>query len=153
MSSSPQGIHDTLFANELALPPLEFRLPNSCLVDLDFDDCTLLDFLKRKVAAHPRDLLSHARRILVARRQNNVDETFGALLDLFVATGANGLNLRQRLLTRCFAMLDTEKASFLQAGLAAGLSANVSWPGAASVLADGAISDRKAVSKFVQSKN
>ena len=148
----PRCISDISLSNAVEIPSPEFRLPTSCQLDVELEDAGLLDFLARKVAARPRDLVNHARRIFLARRQNDAEETFAALFDLFVATGANGLGLRQRLLRRCTPLLDSNSLEFLQAGLANGLTENSEWPCAESMLASGVVGHRKAVTRLGQNK-
>ena len=148
LNSQPRHISDISLSNAVEFPSAEFRLPTSYQLDVELEDAGLLDFLARKVAARPRDLVSHARRILLARRQNDAEATFAALFDLFVAAGASVLSLRQRLLNRCIPMLDSKSVIFLQSGLANGLPANIAWPCAESMLASGAISHRKAVTRM-----
>jgi hypothetical protein len=145
LNSQPRHISDISLTVEFPSP--EFRLPTSCQLDVELVDAGLLDFLARKVAARPRDLVNHVRRILLAR-QNDAEATFAALFDLFVAAGASGLSLRQRLLNRCIPILDSKSVILLQSGLANGLSANIAWPCAESMLASGTISHRKAVTRM-----
>lgn len=152
LNSQPRRIPDISLSHAGEYPSPEFRLPTSCQLDVELEDAGLLDFLARKVAAHPRDLVNHVRRILLARRHNDAEETFAALFDLFVATGASGLSLRQRLLSRCSPMLDSKNVIFLQSVLAGGLLVNIACSCTASMLASGAISHRKAVTRQGQSK-
>ncbi|MGZ8217077.1 type IV pilus assembly protein FimV [Methylomagnum sp.] len=50
------------------------------------------------IARNPRDLLSHVRRIVLARDHGADEELFPALLDLFLVLGSKGFDLRKRML-------------------------------------------------------
>ncbi len=74
----------------------------------------IADYLAYSVAAAPDNLLRHTQRIFHHYRLNDYDGLYAALLDLFVALGQRGHELRRRLLngarTRlrrdCYACLD-----------------------------------------------
>jgi len=75
-------------------------------------------FLAHQVARSPQDLRAHVQRILLHVRQRNPDETFGALIDLFVVLGAQGQPLRQRMLASAAPILHEDHARILRRTLA-----------------------------------
>ena len=110
-------------------------------------DTQALLHLRSRVAFMPGDLLSHTQRVLLCYHLSDPDQTFGALVDLFVATGANALPLRNTLLSRCQALLSLEQRAILTLHLVNGLS-SISAPNCTqSVLGSGYISQLSAVSK------
>ncbi|CAI8882498.1 type IV pilus assembly protein FimV [Methylocaldum szegediense] len=58
----------------------------------------IADYLAHSVAAEPDNLLRHTQRIFHHYRQNDHDGLYAALVDLFIALGQRGHDLRRRLL-------------------------------------------------------
>lgn len=83
-----------------------------------------LAYLARRVASHPGDLVSHARRVILAQTLGDTEETFAGLVDLFVATGARGHAIRRRLLAAGSAVLTPLQRQFLEKHLVEGLQAD-----------------------------
>jgi len=88
-------------------------IPNACL----------LNHLAHRVSRNPADLLSHVQRIILCADQRRVNETYGTLLDLFIALGDKGYDLRLRLLNRCREVLSMQQYDTLKAAALSGLSA------------------------------
>lgn len=80
-------------------------------------------FLARAIARDPTNLRMHVQRVTLWTASHRREETFGALVDLFVALGERGNALRTRLLASAPADLDPGQRSFLEGRLATGLSA------------------------------
>lgn len=120
------------------LPDPEFRLPLGCFgLDVGPADRLMLDHLARKVVAMPGDLLAHTRRVLLAKRLEDPEETLGALVDLFIATGPRGRGLRQRLLDVCSPLLAGDRRRQLEERMATGWPADMTSPSVASLLPSG----------------
>ncbi len=71
-------------------------------LQVHIDDYTqakiLADHLSHRVSRHPQDLLSHVQRIHLACRLQDSRIVYAALLDLFIALGEGGQDLRRRML-------------------------------------------------------
>ncbi len=135
-------------SSELGVPEPEFRIEyGTHHLDVGSADEAMRIYLARKVAAVPTDLLAHTRRILLARRCNDREETLGALVDLFIATGPKGQGLRQRLLDACGAVLSTKHRLMLTDRMAMGWSADTPSPSAASLLPSGKVGSAMIVSR------
>ena len=132
----------------LEAPEPVFRLSSSCkLQDIDDDDA-MASHLARRISAHPGHLLSHARRVLLARRREDTEELFGALVDLFVATGPLGLDLRRRLLSSTGDLLAPLRRKYLYANLECGLSPVAQVACHAALLTSGTRGLGKAIVRF-----
>ena len=79
------------------------------------------DHLEKRLRRNPRDLLSHVQRILLHRAQKKPDQTYGALLDLFLVLGSRGQALRKNILKRCRKLLAEKHYRFLKDHLETGL--------------------------------
>lgn len=110
-------------------------------------DKQALSHLCARVAATPGDLLSHTQRILLSYRQGDTDHAFGALVDLFVATGTKALPLRKTLLARCQDLISFEQRTLLSMNLVVGLTETTAPACSHSVLGKGIISQSCAVSR------
>lgn len=108
-------------------------------------DKQALAHLCARVAAEPNNLLSHAQRILLSLRLRDADHAFGALVDLFAATGPKALSLRKSLLRRCKGLISAEQSGHLESRLILGLTAMTAPACAKSVLSKGLISRIHAV--------
>jgi len=135
-------------SSDLGVPEPEFRIDYGTFhLDVGSADEAMRTYLARKVAAAPTDLLAHTRRILLARRCNDREETMGALVDLFIATGARGQGLRQRLLDACGPLLSTKHRLMLADKMATGWPADTPSPSPASLLPSGKVGSGRIVSR------
>ena len=92
-------------------------------------DCDeYLSWLHRRIVRNPRDLLSHSQRIMLSHQQENTKELVGALLDLFIATSNDALDLRRSLLALVRDGLDREHFVFFLRHLQQGLGSSDSVP-------------------------
>ena len=132
----------------LALPEPVFRLAASCQLQIKDDDEATVNHLARKISAYPGHLLSHARRVLLARRREDAEDLFGALVDLFVATGPLGLDLRRRLLSSTGDLLAPLRRKYLYANLESGLSPTAQVACRAALLTSGSRSVAWAIVRF-----
>lgn len=90
------------------------------------------------VARDPLDTEAHARRVLHALHAGEDTQVLTALLDLFLALGSKGRELREHLLTLAEARLPAEDAEFFRQRLDEGLSPQAGLPlGTLSVLDTG----------------
>ena len=87
----------------------------------DPPDQAMLDLLSYSVARSPGDLISHTRRILLSKARGDADQTFGALVDLFIAVGPKGQSLRRNMLQRCLDVITAEQQAWLQQHIEQGL--------------------------------
>lgn len=87
----PESLQASVEPAFVARETFDFRLPSVCRDSLG-------EYFCHCIARNPRDLLSHVRRIVLAHDQGASDELFPALLDLFIALGSKGLDLRKRML-------------------------------------------------------
>ena len=111
--------------NAFSIPVLDpaFRfLPGNHDLLPDPPDQAMLDLLCYSVARHPQDLISHTRRILLSHARGNADQTFGALVDLFIAVGPKGSALRKTMLRRCADVLSKPQHAWLTERLDQGLA-------------------------------
>lgn len=72
--------------------------------------CTqkISEYLTHLVSRSPLDLTSHTQRIRLYRDLGDAEGIYGALLDLFIALGDKGLQLRKRLLQQTIFSLHPE---------------------------------------------
>lgn len=77
--------------------------------------------LSHCIARNPKDLRSHVRRIFLEIARNNGQGLFAALLDLFIALGARGLRLRQRMLNISEELLTEDQINSLGENLLRGM--------------------------------
>lgn len=84
--------------------------------------------LGRGVTRTPRDLARHARRVLALRAARDAEGLYGALLDLFIALGPRGFDLRRGLLAQSKPLLAADAAAFLEAHLEHGITATTPHP-------------------------
>lgn len=83
----------------------------------------LADYFCHRIARDPQDLRSHVRRIFLTCESGLAEEIFPALIDLFIALGKNGTNLRRRMLEFSRAHLGGPEYNLLRDALATGLNA------------------------------
>ncbi len=86
--------------------------------------------LAHTVARTPSSLLAHVQRVQLWIEDGNPDETYAAMLDLFVALGTRGAALRERMLAAAAPVLDQDRARYLAAALIPGLEATHPHPAA-----------------------
>ncbi len=122
----------------LPYPDPAFRfLPGNHELLPDPPDQAMLDFLCYTVTQRPADLISHIRRILLSQARGNAAQTYGALIDLFIAVGPKAADLRQTMLRRCANILTPEQHDWLLDRMASGLQAGDVSASAHSRLATG----------------
>jgi len=78
-------------------------------------------YLAHQVARKPGDLTRHAQRIALHQTQGEADQLYAALVDLFIALGHKGFDLKRRLLAQATPGLPAEKAGLLTTHLQTGL--------------------------------
>ncbi|MDO4769858.1 MAG: hypothetical protein Q4A11_05770 [Brachymonas sp.] len=92
-------------------------------------DQAMLSYLAAQIESDPGKLLSHIRRIVMAIDLQEANETFGALVDLFIAKKADPfMNVRTNLLQRAAALLSAEQQNYLLGHLANGIEADAPLP-------------------------
>ena len=87
-----------------------------------------LRHLEQRILRHPRDLLSHVRRLFLARALSDSDAIMGALADLFLVLGPRGQRLRSRLLRLVEDQLTPRQCGFFVAHLENGMDATKAIP-------------------------
>lgn len=122
----------------LEAPAPAFRLGKATSLCPVNGDRELQTYLARCVAGNRGDLLSHVRRILLGKSLNDADETFAALVNLFIATGDKGEAIKQRLLGICAPLLSPLQRQFLEKHRDTGLDAATAVSSAFTVLTSGA---------------
>jgi hypothetical protein len=78
-------------------------------------------YLAHRIARNPADLRSHTQRILLHIRYHESERVYGALLDLFIALGSWGLEIRGRLLRCAERLLSQSVYSALRQHLESGV--------------------------------
>ncbi len=92
-----------------------FLIPGDTHLQLDAThwENKAADYLARAVARNPGDLRAHVQRALLHRKLRNAQCLYGALLDLFIALGEHGHNLKIRMLLTTGDHLETRHRDFL----------------------------------------
>jgi hypothetical protein len=72
------------------------------------------DFYTSRSARTPENLLNHVQRIFHHIRLKNTEDTYGALLDLFIALKNRGRPLRERMLNYARPVLQVDRFNHLQ---------------------------------------
>jgi len=109
------GVNCTGTASRLLHP--SFWVPSARSLNLPDPGGRTFDFLARVVSRTRTDLLSHVRRVLIARRSKDAERAYGALIDLFITLGTRGRPLRVRLLASVTSVLRAEQQRLLEAHL------------------------------------
>lgn len=104
-----------------------------------------IDYLIRKIVRNPRDLKSHLQRIFLHHSLGDNESYFGALIDLFIALGPNGLALKKSVLRPTYRLLDRKQRNFIRDHLRTGLTATQIIPGRESRLSKGLSSTNRIV--------
>ncbi|MDH5650006.1 MAG: hypothetical protein OEY67_10175 [Gammaproteobacteria bacterium] len=86
------------------------------------------DYLAHHVARKPNDLRTQIQRINVNHAFQDVDGTYGAVLDLFIVLGKDGIGLRRRVLRQCDKLLRPDVRLALKLHLVSGVTALTSMP-------------------------
>ena len=81
-----------------------------------------LDQLNRKITRNPRDLLAHTQRINLFFVQKENPAFFGAVIDLLIALGPKGIDLKKSILTPTYGLLNKEQQQYIHAHLHSGIS-------------------------------
>ncbi|MBU0500654.1 MAG: hypothetical protein KJ558_01190 [Gammaproteobacteria bacterium] len=109
--------------DELKLDPA-FTIPGEKSLRLSVEDRSEAKrFLSYQLARTPDNLRQHAQRIFLLIANGENEPLFGALVDLFIALGDKGQDLRKRLLDLARPLLSTENHEFLSRHQRAGLEA------------------------------
>lgn len=129
-------------AFEMARPEAAFRIEGHTeLCPRDGDEAMQI-YLSRRVAARPRDLRCHTRRVLLSHSLGDAEEAFAALVDLSIATGAKGESLKRRLLRICAPLLTPAQRRFLEEDGIAGLHAATNAASSRTMLTSGATGEK-----------
>lgn len=91
------------------------------------------------VARDPLDIEAQVRRVLVASQPGMHGRAFGALLDLFLALGPRGRELRRLMLDAAQDAIEADELRFLQAHLDDGLARNALLPSGTGAVLDTAV--------------
>jgi len=91
------------------------------------------------VARDPLDIEAQVRRILLACQPPHRDKAFGALLDLYLALGPQGVGLRRMMLEVAEPCIEPDEARFLAAHLDSGLARNALLPAGTGAILDCAV--------------
>jgi len=123
MTDNIQAI-DSSFENEST--QMAFTVTGSRSLDLLVDKSAqqVCDFLAHHIARKPQDLVVHVQRIKLAAEHDLKPVLKGALLDLYIALGTRGYDLRQRMLKLASGVLSEESIQFLADGLEDGVGAS-----------------------------
>ncbi len=82
-------------------------------------------YLTYQIIKFPNDFRSHTQRIYLLIQQQNTSALYGALFDLFLVLGSNGLALRQRMLFNAQSLLAELDFNALQQTLESGLTTDI----------------------------
>ena len=123
--SSPARREEPTVVEVGLLPPTRRLLRDFPIPGLEWP---YLRHLEQRIARDPRDLLSHVRRLHVARTLGDSDAVAGALTDLFLVLGKQGWRLRRRMLSLVGAQLTTEQLIFFETHLEYGVDTNRAMP-------------------------
>ncbi len=123
------------YPDHAAEPPAGFEvsmLPQTRRLLRDFPVAGLerpyLRHLEQRILRHPRDLLSHVRRLFLASALRDNDSIMGALADLFLVLGRRGRHLRVRLLGLVEDQLTPRQCGFFAAHIENGIDATEAIP-------------------------
>jgi len=86
------------------------------------------DFLAHHIAREPQDLMVHVQRIKLAAKHELKPVLKGALLDLYIALGTHGYDLRKCMLKLASDVLSEESVQHLANGLDDGIGASDAIP-------------------------
>lgn len=116
------------FTDEAAVVPVgspepAFRSLAGYALRVGPSDRALVDYLAAHVESAPKDLLCHTRRIFATMDMKDSEELFGALVDLFIATGSSAFDLRANLLRQSLTVLSPAQQACLFGQLTEGFSA------------------------------
>lgn len=85
----------------------------------------ITQYLTYQIIKSPNDFRSHIQRIYLLIQQRNTAALYGAIFDLFLVLGSNGLALRQRMLFNAQSLLAELDFNALQQTLESGLTSNI----------------------------
>jgi len=77
--------------------------------------------LSYRIIRDPGDLRAHVQRIALYMRMQDEQGVYGALVDLFISLGENGISIRQRLLEQAKAFLSNQKTLFFRSIMQRGI--------------------------------
>jgi hypothetical protein len=105
-------------------------------------------FLEKRIHRNPRDLLSHVQRTLLEHIKRDAHATYGALIDLYLALGPRGYDLRKNLLNKTKDLLAEDQFLFLSEHLDSGLKAeHLKSPVSGACLSKGAVGNLTIVNR------
>lgn len=81
-----------------------------------------LSYLERKISRNPRDLMSHTQRVFLFHREKDKPACHDALLDLYLALGDKGYELRKSVLLKVKNSLARSQREFFARYLKVGMS-------------------------------
>lgn len=81
-------------------------------------------YLDHSITRNPLDLRAHTQRIYLCLASKDHQGVYAALLDLFIALGANGRSLRRHLLEQCKRALSRRQRKLFQSHLEIGIHAS-----------------------------
>ncbi|WP_166805026.1 hypothetical protein [Nitrosococcus wardiae] len=120
-------------------------LPSENLILLS-QNKQLIEMMAYEIAWRPNDLQTHVRRLLLSISCRDGAQSYGALLDLYIALGEKGRQLRQRMLLLASPMLTAEQNKMLREKLEQGVSRFDSMPvSVESILTEAVIGSTKLV--------
>jgi hypothetical protein len=80
-----------------------------------------VDNLSHRIARDPQNLRAHIQRLALYMRVQNEQGVYGALVDLFIALGENGISIRQRMLAQAEPHLTQQRFRFLNSVMQRGI--------------------------------
>jgi tetratricopeptide (TPR) repeat protein len=110
-------------------------------------------YLTYQIIKFPHDFRSHIQRIYLLIQQQNTTALYGALFDLFLVLGSNGLALRQRMLFNAQSVLTELEFDRLQQTLESGLTGNTDIPKPTQAVLNKALSNNQLFIEKVAQQN
>ena len=104
--------------NEVSVPAIENPVLYS---PSDSSSKNFIDNLEYRVSREPQDLRSHILRITHYMRLRHEAGVYGALVDLFIVLGQNGVSIRQRMLGQAKSFLSHKRFLFFNSIIQRGI--------------------------------
>lgn len=86
-----------------------------------------LTYLCHRIVGKPQDLRSHVQRISLLASREDGPALLGAIVDLFIASGDKGLDLKRRMLELAIPLVSSPSVAYLQHHLHTGLTPWDNW--------------------------
>lgn len=99
-----------------------------------------IEILEKRIRRDPTDLNAHVHRIRYYQTLNDAPGCYASLVDLLIALGPRGVDLRKRMISRSAHLLAPYLRSFLEHHLDVGISARTPLPVVTSSILTEAIS-------------